>query len=364
LQLTAKVKLETSDGELLLRTLEAANQCAGWISEQAWKTKTFGQYAIHKLTYAEARRRSGLAAQVVIRLISKVADAYKLDRRTQRAFRPHGAIAYDARILRWRVAERTVSIWTLEGRREIPFVGGEHQYALLASQRGESDLTCQRGSFYLAAACSVREAAPRSVREHIGVDLGVVNIACDSDGRVYSGSQIRSVRHRQRRLRAKLQKKQTRAAKRRLKKLSGKERRFAAHTNHVISKQIVACAEGTGCGIALEDLKGIRDRVTVRRRQRAVLHSWAFSQLRLFVAYKAQRAGVPVVYVDPRNTSRECSRCGHAAKENRPSQAKFRCVSCGHETNADFNAARVIAGRAACKPAVLSELCSSTHSLS
>jgi hypothetical protein len=31
------VKLETSDGELLLRTLEAANQCAGWISEQAWK---------------------------------------------------------------------------------------------------------------------------------------------------------------------------------------------------------------------------------------------------------------------------------------------------------------------------------------
>ena len=86
--------------------------------------------------------------------------------------------------------------------------------------------------------------------------------------------------------------------------------------------------------------------------------------MRLFVAYKAQRAGVPVVYVDPRNTSRECSRCGHAAKENRPSQAKFRCVSCGHETNADFNAARVIAGRAACKPAVLSELCSSTHSLS
>jgi putative transposase len=90
------------------------------------------------------------------------------------------------------------------------------------------------------------------------VDFGIVNIATDSDGQSYSGSQIRSVRHRHRRLRRKLQKKQTRAAKRRLKKLSGKEQRFATHTNHVIAKQIVALAKRTQRAIALEELQGIR----------------------------------------------------------------------------------------------------------
>ena len=90
---TAKVKLQTGGAGLLLRTVEAANECANWISEQAWKARTFGQYAIHKLAYAEARRQTGLTAQVVIRLIAKVADAYKLDHETQRTFCPYGAIA-------------------------------------------------------------------------------------------------------------------------------------------------------------------------------------------------------------------------------------------------------------------------------
>jgi putative transposase len=170
-------------------------------------------------------------------------------------------------------------------------------------------------------------------------------------------------RYRQRRLRTKLQKLQTRAAKRRLKKLTGKERRFASHTNHVISKQIVAEAKDTGRGIKLEDLSGIRDRITVRKKQRAILHSWTFSQLRLFLVYKAAMAGVSLVLVDPRNTSRECAECGHIAKKNRPNQSTFRCVACSHASNADTNAARVIAGRAACKPAELSDLCGGKHKL-
>ena len=94
------------------------------------------------------------------------------------------------------------------------------------------------------------------------------------------------------RLRAKLQKKGTKSAKRLLKKRSGRERRFARDVNHCISKAIVQTAQGTPRGIALEDLKGIRERInaqrTVRKRQRRVLHSWAFFQLRAFIAYKAQ----------------------------------------------------------------------------
>lgn len=112
-------------------------------------------------------------------------------------------------------------------------------------------------------------------------------------------------------------------------------------------KAIVQTAERTSRGIALEDLNGIRARVTARRRQRARLANWPFRQLRSFVAYKARLAGVPVVYVDPRNTSRTCPECGCIDKANRPNQATFSCVSCGYSAAADHNAARMIRARAA-----------------
>ena len=140
---------------------------------------------------------------------------------------------------------------------------------------------------------------------------------------------------------------QAKSSRRRLKKLSGKERRFAHHTNHVISKQLVKIAQGTGRGIALEDLSGIRDRVTVRRKQRATLHSWSFFDLRLKISYKAQLAGVPLVFVDPRYTSQACSVCGCIDKRNRPNQATFSCVQCGFAAHADHNAAVNIGRRAA-----------------
>jgi putative transposase len=115
-------------------------------------------------------------------------------------------------------------------------------------------------------------------------------IVTTSDGARHAGSRLNQVRHRNRRLRAKLQRKGTRSARRLLRKRRIRERRFATDTNHCISKQLVAEAERTGRGIALEDLEGIRERVRLRKPQRATLHSWAFHQLGQFVAYKAQRA--------------------------------------------------------------------------
>jgi putative transposase len=101
--------------------------------------------------------------------------------------------------------------------------------------------------------------------------------------------------------------------------------------------------------MALENLKHIRTRVRARKSQRTVLHSWSFCQLLAFVTYKARLVGLPVVLVDPRNTSRTCPVCGHSAKANRPSQAVFRCTSCGCAGHADVIAAENIRvlGRAA-----------------
>ena len=140
-------------------------------------------------------------------------------------------------------------------------------------------------------------------------------------------------------------------AKRLLKKRSGRERRHARDVNHCISKALVSTAKDTDRGIALENLTHIRSRITVEgKRQRRVLHSWAFFQLRAFIAYKAALAGVPVVYVTPAYTSQTCSHCGHCERANRRTQAKFLCVVCGFSAHADLNAACTIAHRAAVIP--------------
>jgi IS605 OrfB family transposase len=355
MKLIAQVKLVSTPEQAaaLRHTLEQANAACRFVSDTAWETKTFRQYDLHHKCYQAVREQFGLSAQVAVRAIAKVADAYKLDRKTKRTFKTTGSIAYDDRILSWRLQDQTVSIWTVNGRLRIPFVWGERQSEMLQTRQGESDLGLYKGLFFLSATCEVDEPKPIDVEGALGVDLGVTNLAVDSDGQIHSASHIHNVRHRHRRLRAKLQAKGTRSAKRKLKRLSGKERRFAKDTNHCISKKLVAKAKGTNRAIALEDLEGIRSRVTVRRAQRATLHSWAFDQLRSFVTYKAKQVGVPVFLVDPRNTSRTCPACRHVDKANRSSQSKFSCVVCGFAGLADPIAAINIGRRAAVNPPIV-----------
>ncbi len=347
--LVAKVKLKPTKDQAtrLRRTLERVNEACNWLSEQAWTARAFGQYRLHKLFYYALREHFALSANLVVRLIAKVADAYKLDKRTCRRFRRYGAIDYDDRVLHWYVDKGEVSLLTIEGRERIPFVCGPKQRQLLATRQGQSGLALVDGKFYLLACCNVEEPEAADVEDFLGVDLGIVNIATDSDGTTYSGGQVNGLRHRHRRLRQKLQAKGTKSAKRLLKQRSLRESHFASDVNHQISKRLVATAQGTGRGLALEDLKGIRDQVTVRKSQRATLHSWSFSQLQSFLTYKAALVGVPVIFVDPRNTSRTCPQCGYIDKRNRVSQCLFSCRSCGFSGLADHIAALNIRSRAA-----------------
>ncbi len=355
MKLTAQLKLlPTPDqAELLRRTLERANAACNAISAYAWERWTFGKYPLQKAIYADIRQTFDLSAQMTIRCLAKVADSYRKDRETRRMFKPLGSIAYDSRILSFRIEDREtahVSIWTVGSRQLIPFVCGDRQWELLQSQQGETDLVYRQGQFYLYTTCEVQEADPQPYQEVLGVDLGVRNIAVDSDGEVYTAKancHLNTIRHRHRRLRRKLQKKGTKAARRKLKELSGRERRFAQDVNHCISKCIVARAQGTGRAVALEELGGLRDRVTVSRSRRAALHSWSFFDLRQKIEYKARRAGVTVIPVDPRNTSRTCPACGQVDRRNRPDQATFLCVDCGFAGFADHIAAVNISRRAA-----------------
>ncbi|MEV4475674.1 transposase [Nonomuraea sp. NPDC049504] len=242
-----------------------------------------------------------------------------------------------------------MSIWTTAGRlKGVAFTGSARQLALLAAhRRGESDLVCRDGMWFLHATVEVAEQPLSEPDGFVGVDLGIANIATTSDGVRHCGKALNAVRHRHRRLRRRLQARRTKSAKRLLKRRRRREARFAAQVNHVIAKSIVTEAERTGRGIALEDLQGIRERVRLRKPQRVTLHSWSFHQLGAFIAYKAVRAGVAVIAVDAAHTSQQCSHCGHVDKRNRPDQATFSCTSCGFAEHADVNAARNIASRGA-----------------
>lgn len=348
MKLIGQVKLQPNSEQYrqLQDTLERVNEACNWISAWCWDNRTFGKYAIQKAIYQEIRARFGLSAQMTIRAIAKVADSYKLDRTPKRTFKPYGSIAYDPRILSYKPNKREVSILSLEGRLKMSFVAGDKQLELLKDQQGESDLVFRNGAFYLFATCHIDDPEQIDPDGVLGIDLGIVNIATTSDGQTFTGNHVNHVRHRHRRLRKKLQSKGTKSAKRRLKQVSGKESRFAKHTNHVISKQIVETAKDTSRAIAVEKLTGIRDRVTVRRSQRNNLHSWSFHQLKGFIAYKAKRAGIPLIEVDARNTSRLCPVCGCVDKANRRTQSTFSCVACGFSGLADHIAAGNIASRA------------------
>lgn len=230
MKLTAKVKLIPTEAQAdsLKRTLEKANAACNYISDRAWDTRTFGQFKIHHLVYEDVRTKFGLTAQVVIRCIAKVADSYKLDKKTKRTFKPFGSIPFDSRVLSWKLDRNEISIWTVDGRQKgIKFVCHDRAKELLSGERGESDLLLIKGEFYLFTSCEFDEPTPADVDDFLGVDLGVKNIAVDSDKQIHSAKTVNNVRLRHRRLRAKLQKKGTRSARRRLKALSGKEKRFA-----------------------------------------------------------------------------------------------------------------------------------------
>lgn len=344
---TIALKLETTPDQFdaLLETVEAFNLACNRVAELAFEKKSANKIALHPFIYAELRSRFGLSSQMAVRAIGKACDAYKRDRSIQPTFQPHGAMVYDDRIMNIRDAAH-VSLLTLKGRVIVPMRYGAYQAARLAMQKGQADLILRNGIFFLYVCIDIPSPPPVDTTGFLGVDLGIVEIATDSEGNQYSGETVKSVRSKVKEHRRNLQSKQTNSAKKRLRRIARKQSRFVRDSNHVISKKLVETALRLRKTLALENLSRIRERCTVSRTMRWLLGNWAFDQLKQFVTYKAEAVGLSVVLVDPRNTSRTCYECGYCDKANRASQSKFKCLQCGHDTNADRNAALNIMARA------------------
>jgi IS605 OrfB family transposase len=351
MKLIARIKLlpTAEDAARLKATMERFNEAADFVAGIAFGRRTANVFDLRRMCYEEVRERFGLSSQMAQLAIKAASDAYKRDKSKRVRFKKHSAVPYDIRTMSFKGPDR-VSLLTLDGRVKVAFIVGDYDAGRMDLPRGQSDLIYRDGKWLLYVTVDVPDGTPIEPDDFIGVDLGIANIATDSDGERHSGKDVDDVRRKHNLQRKRLGKRNTKGAKKKIRRMRDKEARFRRHQNHVISKRIVETAKRTGRGIALEDLEGIRQRVTARGGEaRNRLSGWAFAQLGSFVDYKARLAGIPVVYVDPAYTSQTCNECGHCERSNRKGQDRFHCQACGHQAHADVNAARNIRCRALAK---------------
>ncbi|MCK7495079.1 MAG: RNA-guided endonuclease TnpB family protein [Comamonadaceae bacterium] len=306
------------------------------------------QYAI----YQDVRDTYGLPANLAIQAIRRVSVARKSAKfhKAEVATFADGSVVYDSRTFSLKEAKWAVSLGTHQGRISCPLNIGEYEKQRLRGYSPTSaQLLCKDGTWYLNIQIKVEDDPQLLIKDVLGVDLGRTDIAVTSDGDTFSGKEVTKVRNHYAKVRASLQKKAakgTRSTRRRakavLKRLSGKEARFGKWTNHNVSKRLVVNATKTRRGIALEDLTGIRERTNKNpqsKTNKRLGNSWAFHQLRTFIAYKAKQAGVPIFLVNPAYTSQTCNKCLHLGNRDGKS---FECPSCGWHGDADLNGARNI----------------------
>lgn len=112
---------------------------------------------------------------------------------------------------------------------------------------------------------------------------------------------------------------------------------FRDTTNHKYSKKLVEEAVKEKCGIIqMENLTGIS-------KDSAFLKNWTYYDLQQKIKYKANAVGIEVILIDPKYTSQRCSECGYIHNNNRQTQPEFKCLKCGYQANADYNASQNIA---------------------
>lgn len=364
--LTVRIRLApTPEQEIALRSTLVAFADACNHIHAAVPENIRNSARIQALVYREVREKFGLSANLAVRAIARVSmnrkAAKELGGKVQ-AFKPT-SVDYDARIFDLRLRDETASLSTVKGRLRVDLrLSKYHLQKLQGTRPTSATLVDSKGRLWLHV--QVRREVPPTAepQDVIGVDLGRTDIAVTSTGKSWSGQAVTKVRDRYARTRQMVQKnrsKGTRSTRRRagalLRRLSGKEKRFQKHVNHLVSKAVVSEAQALGAAIALEDLTGIRERTntqprnsTERRRpsgaQRRPLrgylsNSWAFHQLRGFVEYKAALAGVRVIPIPPAYTSQTCHHCLHIGKRQ---GKRFACGNCGWVGDADHNGAQVI----------------------
>jgi putative transposase len=343
MQRTIVCRMETTDAQdkILRETARRFAEACAFSAKEAVRLGIRNKLKLQYAVYRTVRKNFGLPANLAIQAIRRAAAALANRKARQaRTFRPT-SISYDARTFDWREADEQVSITTVGPRIRVPVSIGRYQRETLRGKKPTAATVVRRGGKWFANIVIEENPPEKRKGPPLGVDLGIRNIATMSTGKKISGEKIQALKERYAKVRASLQSKGTRGAKRVLKRLSGRERRMVAWVNHNVSKSSIREALAGGYSvIRFEDLRGIRERTRSWNKHRnRMIAGWSFAELQRFSKYKAERIGLETEFVPPAWTSRTCHKCGAVGKRD---GERFSCTTCG-EMDADANAACVIA---------------------
>ena len=336
--ITIKLKIPTN--KLLFETMKQYSKVVSYITDKGFKSNISNKYQLHHLCYYECRDKFNLPSQFIInanRIASQTLKSIKNTKCRKPLFKEYMPLNFDKKIFTFKFDK--VRLTTINGRIDIPIEVPEYYWKYLDWSYQTMIVTVDKHNRMFLNITFSRDVNINKISNglQVGVDVGINHVAVTSNRQFFSGTKIKTYMLKFKRLRARLQSKGTRSSQKLLKKISGKEKRFKAYWNHVISKQIVNnCKAGT---IVLENLKGIRN-VNKGKRLNFWINSWSFNQLQQFITYKALRNGIKTIKVSPYLTSQTCSKCGKLGSR---SKGFFVCSHCGYSLNADLNVSQNLA---------------------
>ena len=379
--ITTKLKLEHTKEQAsrLVSLCRDYKSALNYASQKAFELgKTPNASVIQKATYETIREKwNGIPSTMVCGIAKQVGATYKTlwtrakQHKSHRAkgwtkkkykgldkapkFGALTATLYYGKDFSWS-KDQTVSVATLDGRIKLKYHGwNQHlDYIKSGARCGASKLWYDKTSkqWYLLVSIELEKQDVDSGKIGIvkGVDVGQRNLAVSSSNNgkkeFYNGNEVKQKCREFSKVRSDLQEKGTRSAKRVLKRLAMRERRFRTDVNHKISHGLME----QNIIIGMENLKDIKVR-TMSHRKRGKFasdkqrqankesSSWSYAELQNFVGYKVFFYDSLMVKIDPYNTSKMCNKCGHVSDNNRPNGSiMFRCEACGHTIHSDLNA--------------------------
>lgn len=346
--ISLKIKPTKKQHSILFQTSEAFTNAFNSCIDYGWNNNTTSMRKIHDATYYPLRAETNLPADVLVQARQKACEVlrslYQRRKKGKKISKPTSRfcpIRYNKKSSRVDFVNKVASLSTLQGRVKVIFNLCKFHQQFINGKYCSSDLIYRKDNWFFNIVLEFATPEIKPATDCVGIDLGINRLAVTSQPKFYSSRHLHTLVVKHQHLRSDLQSKRSKSAHKKLKRISGYWQRLQESVNHVISKDIVnACRQGFA--IVLEDLTDIRETAKQRRKQRGRFHNWGFCQLRQFIEYKAEAKGIPVLLVDPRNTSKTCYHCGHISPRNRKSQSLFACEDCGISLNADFNASQNI----------------------
>ena len=333
----------SEDIEKLRCTIDAYEDACNYLSDICFQKRILDSRILHNLAYRDIRSIFKLPASLAVRAINRVTSSYKEQPRKHHIFRER-SLPLDKRIFCLKRNKHFIaSLTTPMGRAKVKLALGERQKNVLSNPIAGARLVFRRRRLYIYiyVICHVRR---RDTEEPVGVDLGTRKLMMASNGFTINGGQIKARRYHFKILKDSLRAKGTSSARKRLKQLSGREKRWMRTFLHQSSRALIESLND-GDYLVLERLYGTKMKPKGNRpsrsphrggRNRQDCGSSTLIDLQHMISYKCEEMGIPVTLVRPDYTSQRCPRCGTIDKYNRRSQALFRCISCGYPDNADF----------------------------